>query len=497
MAADASTASLPTKRSLTSPATPRSALARHTLARAVQALEAEGPLDDAVELREAARAAGDLPARVLLRGQALGERLGLDAAWHRLMGGGKLAALLLALTVAFASLAAAHAVVGQERSVNAVAAFVSVLGVHALTLALWLLGLLLARPFGAHARASFGGAAASLGGWALQLGAWLAGRGQTERARALLTGMGQVLARGRAGFWLTSAISHGIWALAFTVIGLGLWWAFSFRAYQLSWESTILDAGFFARFVELTGRLPALLGFPVPDAGQLAGTGQVPNRDWAWWLMGAVWIYGCLPRAALALTCALRFRQGLARLAVDEADPYVRQLATRFAALDAQARVVDAEQAAPRPALAPAAPGVAGGDAVLLGWELPPGEPLPPELGAAPGLAWTESLDGAAAGRERVLARLSAHPGGAPRVLLVCRAAGSPDRGTARFLRDLARVAAQSALLPLAALPAGGGAQRWKDWLDAEQLTPRWPMLADLPQAVAWLGGEQSLGALP
>ena len=33
------------------------------------------------------------------------------------------------------SLAAAHAVVGQERSVNAVAAFVSVLGVHALTLA--------------------------------------------------------------------------------------------------------------------------------------------------------------------------------------------------------------------------------------------------------------------------------------------------------------------------------------------------------------------------
>ena len=474
----------------------------------MQALEAEGPLDDAVELREAARAAGDLPARVLLRGQALGERLGLDAAWQRLMGGGKLAALLLALTVAFVSLAAAHAVVGQERSVNAVAAFVSVLGVHALTLALWLLGLLLARPLAAHARAWFGGAAGSLGGWALQLGAWLAGRGQAERARALLTGMRQALARGRAGFWLTSAISHGMWALAFTVIGLGLWWAFSFRAYQLSWESTILDAGFFARFVELTGRLPALLGFPVPDAGQLAGTGQVPNRDWAWWLMGAVWIYGCLPRAALALICALRFRQGLARLAVDEADPYVRQLATRFAALDAQARVVDAEQAAPRPALAPAAPGVAGvagGDAVLLGWELPPGEPLPRELGAAPGLAWTESLDGAAAGRERVLARLSAHPGGAPRVLLVCRASGSPDRGTARFLRELARVAPRCALLPLAAtttlLPTAAseapasGARRWRDWLAAEELAPRWPLLPDLARAAAWLAGDHPLAS--
>ena len=76
------------------------------------------------------------------------------------------------------------------------------------------------------------------------------------------------------------------------------------------------------------------------------------------------------------------------------------------------------------------------------------------------------------------------------------RASGSPDRGTARFLRELARVAPRCALLPLAAtttlLPTAAseapasGARRWRDWLAAEELAPRWPLLPDLARAAAW-----------
>ena len=60
--------------------------------------------------------------------------------------------------------------------------------------------------------------------------------------------------------WLTGAISHGIWTLAFVITLAVLAFGFAFHAYTLTWETTILSADFFQRFVQITGALPALLG---------------------------------------------------------------------------------------------------------------------------------------------------------------------------------------------------------------------------------------------
>ena len=57
------------------------------------------------------------------------------------------------------------------------------------------------------------------------------------------------------------------------------------------------------------GALPGMLGFPVPDAATVLASGDAPmldeagRRAWAGWLVGAMTIYGVLPRLALALLC--------------------------------------------------------------------------------------------------------------------------------------------------------------------------------------------------
>ena len=124
----------------TSPSTPVAAAVLHET---VRRIEDAGPLDDAQALAQAHRMPGGRGAQVLARSQLLAERLGLPVEWARWRRLGAGVLLGLALLLALADLGLARAVLGQGRSINAVAAFVSLLGLHALTLVLWLLGLLL------------------------------------------------------------------------------------------------------------------------------------------------------------------------------------------------------------------------------------------------------------------------------------------------------------------------------------------------------------------
>jgi len=115
----------------------------------------------------------------------------------------------------------------------------------------------------------------------------------------------------------------------------------------------------------------------------------------------------------------------------------------------------------------------------VIGFELPPEMPwpLPGSLNLAEGVGGEpvllQRIDGSAAERQKVLAALEqARPWS---LLVVCHAASSPDRGTARFLREVAPLARQCHLL--LALEAGGAApgsaesrRRWADWLSSEQL---------------------------
>ncbi len=452
----------------------RSRLAQIAVARAVQQIEQAGPLDDGEAMRAAFAAGNDREQRLLARAWHLGQRLGLDRAWARWRQLGGWVVLGLAALVVLGAWSLAQLVLGESRQVNAVAAFVSLLGLHALTLLAWCLGLLLPWPTG-------GGA---LGRSALVVTARLPlDRG--PHAIELLRATTEVLRRARLAPWAFGGISHTIWALSFTVLLAGLAFAFSLRAYRLTWETTILTPEFFVQFVRATGWLPSQLGFALPDAASLLRPDApgADHRAWAWWLIGCVAVYGWAVRVLCALLSWGMWRQGGARLRLDLVEPYHRRLLARFDAME-PAVVVDAEQRAATVSAVATSPRIAVDPAAraVIGFELPPESTWPPFEPAA-GVAMTR-IEGSQEERASVLQHLAAtRPG---RLLVVCQGTSSPDRGTARFLREASGDAGLCRVLLTGAL-RGADTARWRAWLHETELAQRIALDTDAAAASAWI----------
>ncbi|MBK7718294.1 MAG: DUF2868 domain-containing protein [Simplicispira sp.] len=320
-------------------ALPKSLLAQVWVAEAVQLIEQNGPLDDAQALARAHRSGLSLREQLRERAWLLGERLGLAAQLARWRGAAWLMALLLAAAVVALTNGLLFAVLADGRSINAASAFVSALGLHALTLLFWLGSLLLARGGRSQTNGmlSLGRFLATL---VLRLPFW---RG--PQAAPMLRAGTRLVARERLAPWVFGLGSHLVWTVGFVFVLLGLLLGFAFREYRLTWETTILSPQWFAAFARTTGALPALLGVPVPGLDAAAGqfAGAWPARDAAWWLLACVALYGLLPRALCALWCGWVVRRALRRIDIDLSDPYYQRLLARLQALE-PALVTDAEQ---------------------------------------------------------------------------------------------------------------------------------------------------------
>jgi hypothetical protein len=326
----------------------------------------------------------------------------------------------------------------------------------------------------------------SLGNLFLRLVAWLpVDRGQHSLTMARAAGM--LLRRSRLAPWAFGFISHSIWAAAFALVLIALWFGFSFREYRLSWETTILQADFFVRFVQVTGWLPARLGFAVPDTATLLTpyAADADQRAWAWWLIGCTVVYGLLVRLILAAISWLVWQGGKHSLRLDTSDPYFRKLLARFEQMESSS-VVDPEQRH--------GAGNIGGRALskeghstacaVVGFELPDDAAWPPFAWPA-SVALHERIAGMAQERRRLLDTLAQlRPA---RLLMVCNGVATPDRGTERFLREAAGCSAQCAILLIpSSNPTEDGKPRWQRWLqdtDMNHITA----MTDVREALAWL----------
>ena len=434
-----------------------SALSGAVVTEAVRLVEDTGPLDDAAALRDAAATHTTLPLRIAHRADLLGRRIGLDQEISRLRHVAPWVGLGLVVLIVMAGLTLAGSVVGgSDRRINIMAALLSLLGAHLLTLVAWLLGLLL--PMRAP-RASFG--------WLwMTLTARVAG-GRRGQAPLLMRAFTRLLQQARLLPWAVGLASHGIWALSFVVVLAAMLFALAFHRYTLSWETTILEPQFFLQAVQALGRIPAWFGFATPDASAVLAPQSndiAGQRAWAWWLTGCIAVYGLLPRVLLlALSAAMwRLRKRDLQPALDA--PYYRQLAVRFEAL-APVVITDADPGAAHPPAPPRATGTT--DAlVVAAYELPTDDAWPPT--GLPDSATVMRIDGSAAERRMLLdtaARLR------PRAaLLACRAAASPDRGTERLLRELLAHCGDCRLwlvrdVDAPASSADAAAARWRRWL--------------------------------
>jgi len=451
---------------------------------AIRWTEEKGPLDDAQAVRIAASRTPDEHARITARALLLGERIGLQAELARARQWGPWVLLgLVAIVVAAGLGLAGNVVGGGERHINVIVALVSLLGIHLLTLLLWLAGLWL--PLGSSNTSSLG--------WIwFSLTARVAG-GKRGQAPVLVRAATGLLSRARLLTWAFGLVSHGIWSLSFAVVLAALLFALAFRSYTLSWETTILDPAFFVRAVQVLGWAPAQIGFPVPEAGTVLSPspGAAGQRTWALWLTGCIVVYGLLPRLALVLLSAAVWRRRRSALQPDWSAPYYRKLNARFATLVPPV-IVDADPGR-TPGIAPGqlAPSELRDTLFVIGFELPSDAPWPPVGLQAGPATQMQRIDGSAPARRALLDKLAeARPRAS---LLVCHAASSPDRGTERFLRDLLAHCGECRLwLADAGKDAADAAasQRWIDWLQGTGL-PRVAATRKFEDAL------QALGATP
>ena len=409
---------------------------------AVRALEQTGPLDDAQAMAEAFARHTHPQARLRERAWLLGQRLGLPAQMARWRDAAWWLGAALAVAVVLMANGMVFAILAQGRSIHAGSALVAALGVHLVTLGVWLATLVLAPRWpGAWGRWSLGALLLRVLAW------WPADRTAPSPLSApLATGARQMLRQARLAPWGLGLVSHLVWAASFVWVLLGLLGAFAFREYRLTWESTIFDPAFFQALVQASGWLPAQLGFAVPDgavcmAGQMAPAALAAGPDActraaAWWLLGCVAVYGLLPRLLCAAWCAGVWQRRKNRLALDTADSYLRQLLARWDAM-APAYITD-----PEPLALPGATSAPGGSApdasahrsaiAWIGFELPQAQAWPPPQAASAAQSATLVAE-VRSGRDAVAVFATAEAG---RAALLAEL----ERRSARVERFLARL---------------------------------------------------------
>ncbi|APR04147.1 DUF2868 domain-containing protein [Thauera chlorobenzoica] len=484
-----------------SPSPPLSPFEARWLAEVVRRHEEQhGLLEDAAEPTAAPAAAPDFEGRILLRADRIGAREGWRAAllaWQRRARLLLLAALALALVLGFGT---AAGVLGDgSRPVNVVWTLGGLLGVHGLSLLLWLSGMLLSGRMRGGSGIHAGGVLGR--GW-LRLVAVL---DRSRAAAELPLALAGLLGRGRLAAWGVSAVSHALWLAALLGATLGVLLLLATRRYGFVWETTILPADSFVGLSAALGALPAALGFPVPDAAMVAASGEAPlleeggRRAWAGWLLGALVVYGVLPRLLFALGCAALWRRGLRRLRLDLSRPGYARLRAVLMPDSARIGVSDPAPAALPCPHRPPPPAGHGAAAVAVAIELgddlawPPAVAEAAETGAGrmPGGGWEDGgrLDSREQ-RRAALGRLAARP--PARLLVAVDARQTPDRGTLGLVAELAEraVATRVWLCAGTGAPAGRAAQ-WRAGLGRIGLDAA-ALFEDAARVRAWLENPEA-----
>ena len=428
-----------------------SRLERLWLSEAIRLREEQaGPLEDREANRRAQALGGDLAERIQTRALLLAERDGQLVALRHWLQGARLALAGLLLLALLTGAGLAFAALGDgQRPVNLFWALGSLLGLDLALLLGWFLGLLLARDSA--------GPLAQLWLW---LSAQLARDAQAAQvAPALLV----LVQRRHLGRWALGLLVHGLWLLALLSATLTLLVLLATRRYGFVWESTILGGETFIALTQALGALPALLGFSLPDAelirasGDRALAGEAARLSWAGWLVGALLVYGLLPRLLLALFCAWRWQRGKNRLQLDLSLPGYGLLRERLQPSSERLGICDSAPALPDTQAAARSDAASSG-ALLVAIELD--RPWPPAL--PKGVADAGVLDSREQ-RQRLLEQLTRFP--PARLVIACDPRRSPDRGTLALIGELARCAGATRLWLLQPPPGAAlDSERLGDW---------------------------------
>lgn len=451
------------------------------LAEVIRQHEAAGsPLEDGDLLPQVLKAPADAETRILRRAELIGAREGWLAAITAWRGHARTTLLILALIALISGFGAALGVMGTgDRPVNVLWLLGSLLGVHLFSLALWLAGM--------TAGGQGGGALLGRAWWWLSdhLGALGTGR---KRDAVIGGALLHLLAQHGLLRWVSGSISHLLWLIALLGALVGLLLALALQRYAFIIETTILPSELFVELTAALGWLPAKLGFAIPDADMVRASGEglpqmeAARRAWSSWLVGCVVAYGILPRLLLWAGCQFLWMRGRSRLRLDLNLPGYAALRVRLLPASERIGVVDqAPSSLPRARIQTHA-AHRGHAHLLVGLELG-GDIAWPPTGASAVSCWP--VVDAREERQRLLEALRAHP--PARLLVALDARLSPDRGTLRYLTELASHADATHVWLIGHEPRH--AERIGHWHEALQSIglPPAAVMDDEQRALHWL----------
>lgn len=414
--------------------------------------EHAGPLDDLEANRLARSAGGDLPTRIQRRALWLAERGGLTSALKHWLQGARLALLLMIVLAAISGAGLAFSALGNgTQPVNVFWALGTLLGLNLILMLSWAMGLVFAGEHGA-----------ALG----RLWLWLSEKfARDTKAAQLPPALLLLLQRHKLNRWAIGTLVNGLWLLimlsALTLLVLMM----ATRRYDFIWESTLFGADFFAALTDALAAVPHALGWSAPRVDMIRVTldtdynRELVRQSWAIWLVGAVLIYGVLPRLFLMLFCRWRWKRGRATLRLDLNLPGYAQLRERLMPTSERLGISDA---APDQ-LHRVESGVSDlqtEGALLVAIELDDQRPWPPAL---PKSVSDAGILDSRESRNKLLEQLSRFP--PARLAIACDPRRSPDRGSLTLIAELARNASATRVWLLQAPPGEAlDAERLGDW---------------------------------
>ncbi len=447
------------------------------LAETIRLREAHwGLLDDSQAVRMARQGPPDLTERLLLRAAELARPERLAQHLQQWRQGGWWAVVVLALLAVLAGGGAGLGALGDgARPVNVVWALAALLGLHALTYLFWLASLMWPQASSPH----------GLG--ALWL--WMMRRmARGPHAALIPSAFVNLLAQARMRRSLYGAISHLLWSLFLGAALITMVFMLSTAQYQFVWATTLLSPERFVALTQTLGAVPAWLGFPMPDEALVRASDgatvlpAIAQTQWSLWLLGVVTVFGLLPRLLALAWCGWRLDRARRGIRLDTSLPGFIELRERLLPTEQALGIDRPVQALHTPRLAtPAQPLISAGQPAIVALEPDPDATWPPFdlTGNTVDLGCLDTREQ----RQIVLEALARQP--AQRLLVVCDANQTPDRGALSVLSELATHAVAIGVL----LDAGMRREQWLTQLASTGFAPE-TIFATSQQARQWLGAD-------
>ncbi len=305
--------------------------------------------DDADNHAQEIAERSDFTARLWHRAQHLADRNELMPALRRAAKLSRIAKGVGLLVAAVLGALATNLAVTGGQTINIYWLLLVLLGFNLLSMLLWLVGISL----------NFDGL---IEGVLAKITSWLPTQIKEKTATSTQADRAWLACHfgGRVGKWQFSTITHQLW-LVYLLAGLSvLLLVLMARQYDFVWGTTLLSDSAFVSLTELLGKPLQLLGLTTPTAEQVQQTRigaeqaltAAHRNSWAQLLLGALLVFGILPRFLLCCWAMLMRTAARRGFTLDYYLPYYISLRQQLLPLAGHAEIVDADAHPPAAASA-------------------------------------------------------------------------------------------------------------------------------------------------